>query len=368
MSLALFITILLLAASNGANDNFKGVAALYSARIARYWTCLGWASVTTLAGSLCSALLTSALLHEFTGAGLVPADVATHVQFALAVAGGAALTVAISSRLGLPISTTHALVGAMCGAGLLAAGSQMRLSTLGSTFLLPLLATPLIAIVPAWLLSWPMRRLNALIAETPECICDVEHLALASSATTQILARSSLIEGTNRDCRIHGLRRRHLRTDSRGVAEALLFLSGGAASFARGLNDTPKIAALLLPIAALDTNTAVLAVGLAMFAGGLIGASRVACTMGERITSLDPGTALSASLTTSLLVTTASFNGLPVSTTHVSVGALVGAGANGSSTVNRKTVRNIALSWVVTLPVGAVFAACLLSLLRLSCQ
>ncbi len=365
MNIALFVTILLLAASNGANDNFKGVAAMYSARIAGYWTCLGWASVTTLAGSLCSVLLARALLHEFTGAGLVPADVAAQIQFALAVAGGAALTIAISSRLGLPVSTTHALVGAMCGAGLLAVGSQVRFSSLGSTFLLPLLASPLIAIVPAWLLSWPMRRLGKLVAATPECICDTGNRVLALSATAQMRTQHTVIESTNRDCENHGLHRRRLRADSRGAAEALLFLSGGAASFARGLNDTPKIAALLLPIAALDIKTAVLAVGLAIFGGGLVGARRVAGTMGERITTLDLGTALSASLTTGMLVATASVNGLPVSTTHVSVGALVGAGANGSAGVNRKILKNIVLSWVVTLPAGAIFAAAVFFALRL---
>ena len=62
MTIALFITVLFLAASNGANDNFKGVATLYGSRTASYWTSLGWASITTLAGSLCSVFLAQSLL------------------------------------------------------------------------------------------------------------------------------------------------------------------------------------------------------------------------------------------------------------------------------------------------------------------
>ncbi|MDE3072358.1 MAG: inorganic phosphate transporter, partial [Pseudomonadota bacterium] len=58
------------------------------------------------------------------------------------------------------------------------------------------------------------------------------------------------------------------------------------------------------------------------------------------------------------------FNGLPVSTTHVSVGALAGAGASGSHGVNGRMLGTIALSWVVTLPVGAVFGAMLYGWLR----
>lgn len=149
-----------------------------------------------------------------------------------------------------------------------------------------------------------------------------------------------------------------------GGVNALLFVCGGAVSFARGLNDTPKTAALLLPIAVFDDSGAVLAVGIAMLVGGLLGARRVARMMSDRITTLDLGTALAASLTTALLVGTASVNGLPVSTTHVSVGALAGAGATGRGGIDRKVMANIAWSWVITLPVSALFGALLYLVVR----
>jgi len=358
MTIVLFITVLLLAATNGANDNFKGVATLYGSRTAGYWTSLGWASVTTLAGSLGSVYLAQALLKAFTGAGLVPADIAAQTSFAMAVAGGAGLTIALASWRGLPISTTHALVGAMSGAGLVAVGMGVHFGSLGRTFLLPLLASPLIAIIPAFLIAPLLRRLVARAEQKRiDCLC-VEQAAIVTPEGVMMRDTAVLHTGSVAECSDSGARPLARFSNSR-VVDTLHFLFAGAVGFARGLNDTPKIAALLLPIAMLDSQTAVLAVAIAMLLGGLLGARRVARTMSDKITNLDLGASLAASLTTALLVSTASFNGLPVSTTHVAVGALAGAGASGRSGVNRKVVGTIALSWVVTLPIGALFGAVL---------
>ena len=89
---------------------------------------------------------------------------------------------------------------------------------------------------------------------------------------------------------------------------------------------------------------------------GVMKAHRVAMTMSRKITGMNPGEGLAANLAMAVLVTSASFHGLPVSTTHVSVGALVGIG-----TVTRqahwKAAGQIVLSWIVTLPCGAALAA-----------
>ncbi len=70
MDILLLIAVLFVAAANGANDNFKGVATLYGSGVAGYRVSLAWACITTLGGSLCSAFLATALLQEFTGACL----------------------------------------------------------------------------------------------------------------------------------------------------------------------------------------------------------------------------------------------------------------------------------------------------------
>jgi PiT family inorganic phosphate transporter len=100
-----------------------------------------------------------------------------------------------------------------------------------------------------------------------------------------------------------------------------------------------------------------------MAVGGLLNARRVAETMSRKITRMSPGQGLTANLVTSLLVTVASRFGLPVSTTHVSVGALFGIGTvNG--TARWRTVLTILLAWGTTLPLGAALAAASYAALR----
>ena len=108
--------------------------------------------------------------------------------------------------------------------------------------------------------------------------------------------------------------------------DALHFFSAGAASFARGLNDTPKMVALLLVTNAYHLRWGLLAVAVMIAVGALLDAERVAETLGKKVTDMNPGQGFAANLATAILVTTASFHSLPVSTTHVSVGALLGIG------------------------------------------
>ena len=99
-----------------------------------------------------------------------------------------------------------------------------------------------------------------------------------------------------------------------------------------------------------------------MAVGGLLNARRVALTMSERITAMNHGQGFTANLVTAFLVLVASRWGLPVSTTHVSCGSLFGLGA-ATGQGRWSTVRAIALSWLVTLPVAACSAAILAKLL-----
>ena len=111
------------------------------------------------------------------------------------------------------------------------------------------------------------------------------------------------------------------------VLDVAHYASAGAVSFARGLNDTPKIVALLLVGDAVAPGVALGAVGVVIAMGGVVSARRVATTMAHGVTALNPGQGLTANVVTSLLVIGASTAGLPVSTTHVSCGSLFGIGA-----------------------------------------
>src|SRR5438477_5929663 len=120
----IFLAVCFLAYSNGANDNFKGVASLHGSRTCGYRTAIAWATVTTLAGSGAAIFLAQALLRKFSGQNLVPDALVASPEFVLAVALGAGGTVILAAQLGFPISTTHGLTGALLGAALVAAGSQ----------------------------------------------------------------------------------------------------------------------------------------------------------------------------------------------------------------------------------------------------
>ena len=116
----IFLAALFLAYANGANDNFKGVATLYGSNTTNYKRALIWATLTTALGSLMTLYLASELIIVFKGKGLVPENIIQMQNFPLAVGIGAALTVMLATFLNLPVSTTHALIGALAGAGWIA--------------------------------------------------------------------------------------------------------------------------------------------------------------------------------------------------------------------------------------------------------
>ena len=308
MLILLFIATCFVAFTNGANANFKGVASLYGSGTASLRTTLWWGTATTFAGAIASLFLAQGLLKAFSGKGLVPDALTQSPAFLLAVALGAALTSFLATRLSFPVSTTHALTGALIGAGLASGDHTVHLGALGKTFAQPLLLSPVLAIGVGALMHFVLKAARLL----PD----------------------------------HRTR----------TLDTLHFLSGGAASFARGLNDTPKMAALLLVAHALDIRWGFLGVAVTMAVGGLLDARNVAETLAKKVTDMNPGEGFAANIATALLVGTASFHSLPVSTTHVSVGSLVGIGI-----VTRKAkwpeVGQIVLAWLVTLPCAAALAA-----------
>jgi inorganic phosphate transporter, PiT family len=357
MLLAIILAVVFLAYANGANDNFKGVATLFGSGTARYRTALAWATTTTLAGSLFALALADKLVATFSGKGVVPDAVTTDTRFLLAVSLAAAGTVILATRVGMPVSTTHALTGGLVGAGLLAASGDVTFSALGKSFVVPLLFAPVVSIVLAmivYLLLSRARRAVGLTADTCVCIGGVVEQAQIQPDGTLALTRTGAIVTV---AEVSECRTRYAGTmagvQAGPVLDGLHFLSAGAVGFARGLNDAPKIVALIIAGQALGSYLGLAFVAIAMAVGGIISARRVAETMAMKITRLNPGQGLTANLITAFLVTTASGFGLPVSTTHVSVGSLFGIGmVNG--TARRKTIISILIAWVTTLPTGAV--------------
>ncbi len=356
----LFLATCFLAYSNGANDNFKGVATLFGSRTTNYKRALWWATITTFAGSLASVFIASGLVSTFSGKGLVPQSLADSPGFLAAVAIGAALTVMVATITGFPVSTTHSLTGALVGAGFVAAGPQVSFAVLGSSFFLPLLLSPVFAMVFGSIFYGLFRKIRIRSGITKEwCLCvGVRGEAIPSckpAAALSVKYRSAIGVAIDTEENCQEIYTGHfLGMNSQRLLDYLHFCSAGVVGFARGLNDTPKIVALLFLMKGLSLQWSMMAVAFGMATGGLLNARKVADTMSNKITKINHGQGFTANLVTSILVIFASKLGVPVSTTHVSVGSLFGIGLV-TRRLNIRTVLEILSSWFTTLPVAAIF-------------
>lgn len=361
---------LFLAYANGANDNFKGVATLFGSATTDYKRALVWGTATTFLGSIVALVLAQGLIATFSGKGLVPDSVVDLKSFSISVVLASALTVWLATKLGFPISTTHALTGSLVGAGWLASSAGVNLSKLGSNFFAPLVVSPLLAIVCAAALYPVFRSARARAGvEKETCLCvGTEVVATIGTTPAQAVSQFQKLSlpvvsvGTEATCqeRYTGTL---LGINAGGTLDFFHFVSAGIVSFARGLNDTPKIAALLLVGGTTSPTFTIVSVAVAMAVGGIFNAKRVAETMAHRVTTMNAGQGFTANLVTGAIVIFASKLGLPVSTTHVSCGALFGIGAV-TRQAHWKTIGGILMAWVTTLPVAAVLGAALFSVLK----
>ncbi len=237
------LAVLFLAYSNGANDNFKGVATLFGSGTTSYRTSLLWATITTLAGSLLALYLAHGLVDTFKGKGLVPDAVIAQPEFRLAVSFGAALTVLLATLTGLPISTTHALTGGLVGAGLMASAAEVQFASLGKSFVLPLLFSPLVALLCTVqlysLFRWTRLRCG-VTSQTCVCVGAVyEEVQPQTDGRLLLVRTGSAVEiGSTTAC-VERYQGEVLGVQARKVLDGCHFLSSGAVGFARGLNDTP---------------------------------------------------------------------------------------------------------------------------------
>jgi phosphate/sulfate permease len=306
------LLMFILAYCNGANDVSKAIATLVGSGVTNYRRAILFGSTCTVIGACLSTIIAAGLVTTFTK-GLIAGSTHLTGQFALAALLGAIAWVYLATRLALPVSTTHAITGSVVTAGAFAFGIQHVLwGSLGTKILLPLL----VSLIAAFALGIALFRV----------------LRLAFSKVN--------LNGAH-------------------------WLSSGVASFTRGLNDTPKIVALgsvlfLLDGAKVAATTPIwlfLAVALAMGIGSIIGGLRVTQTLAEKVTKMNHQEGFAANLATALLVGASSVFSLPVSTTQVSSCAIIGIGIRkGWGSVCWRTVWDMVLAWMVTLPVAGILA------------
>lgn len=351
MTAFLIVLTLSLAYANGANDVSKGIATLVGSGITDYRRALLWGTGWTIAGGVLAGLLASGMVATFSGHALL-ASAPVGASFPGAVACGAIGWLVIATLAGLPVSTTHALLGGLCGAGIAAQGvAGVLWRAVAWKVALPLAASPLFSLGLMAVL-FPLIRLGFRRVER-YCVClERQELALVvPEGAAALTATSSLTVIVGADCPPQVLSRVNL-------LDSLHWLSAGLTNLFRGLNDTPKILALGVVAAGatgLSPSSLFVLIALAMGAGSYLAGARVTDTLAAKVTRMAPGEGFAANLVTSLLVASASGLALPVSTTHVSSSAIIGLGLHNRD-VRWRMVSEMLGAWLITIPVAAGIA------------
>jgi PiT family inorganic phosphate transporter len=301
---------------NGMHDAANSIATIVSTRVLRPQWAVVWAAFFNFIAFLFFGLAVAATL----GKGIVAANVIDPAVIFGALTGAIAWNV-ITWRLGIPSSSSHALIGGLIGAALTKAGfSVIVWQGLGPT-LIAIVASPIIgaclAIVLIIVFSWVFRHWS------PFSVDRTFRLLQFVSASFY-----SLNHGGN-DAQ-----------KTMGIIAVLLFTQGH-------LGDT-----FYVPF------WVVIAAHTAMGLGTLAGGWRIVHTVGSKITRLSPMQGCAAETGAALTLMIATTLGIPVSTTQVISGAIVGVGAaRRTSAVRWGVARGIVVAWVVTIPASGSIAA-----------
>jgi inorganic phosphate transporter, PiT family len=366
MSPTLWVTIALgvfVAFANGSNDVSKGIATLAGSGVTNYRRAILWGTAWTGLGGFAGALLAGAMVDTF-GKGLLASGIVPTFAAAIATILGAATWVAFATRTGLPVSTTHAIVGSIVGVGTIAYGfSGVNWTVVGGKIALPLLLSPIVALSLTTVVLRAWKYFATPSSNIAECLCaEVEASQFSMATAPDGIVPSFLTNAPSLRLTVDSQTAcaRERPAAFRITVNDLHWLTSGTTLFARGMNDAPKMVAIVLATTAFPASNlgfrtvAFWVVTLGMVAGSWIAGKRVTTVLAEEVTPMDHRGGFVANLVTAALVGPGAALGLPMSTTHVSAGAIIAVGSQNAAGLKWKTVREIILAWVVTLPAAAL--------------
>jgi PiT family inorganic phosphate transporter len=301
---------------NGLHDAANSIATIVSTRVLKPQYAVAWASFFNFIAFLFFGLHVAQTL----GTGIIDAAIVDpRVVFGALL--GAIVWNLVTWGLGIPSSSSHALVGGLLGAGCAKAGISAvvwpGVIKTGAAIVLSPLAGFVLAIVLVFIISWIFVRSTPYAVDT--------------------------------------------------IFRSLQFVSASLYSLGHGGNDAQKtmgiIAVLLYSQGQLGGEFhvpfwVVIACQAAMGLGTLAGGWRIVKTMGARITRLTPVQGFCAETGGAITLFVATWLGIPVSTTHTITGAIVGVGAaRRVSAVRWNVASNIVIAWIITIPASAAIAA-----------
>lgn len=303
----------------------------------------------------------------------------------------------LASSKGWPVSTTHTIVGAIVGFAAVGIGIEAVKWPQVATIVMSWVVSPLLAGAISFAV---FNSIQILIINTQEpfrnarkygpfyifVVSFVIVMLTLTKGLTHVGVRMTLSQGVGVALILAAIvtavgvllirrikldpeadRKFHYASVER-VFGILMIFTAASMAFAHGSNDVANAVGPMAAVISTVQTGGVLqnsplpswillvgAVGIVVGLGTL--GYRVMRTVGKRITELTPSRGFSAEISTASTVVLASFTGLPISTTHTLVGAVLGVGfARGIAALNLRVVGNIFMSWIVTLPVGAFLA------------
>lgn len=384
----------------GANDVANAMGTSVGARALTIGQAILIAAVFEAAGSLLAGgQVTDTIRGQIIDAAMFVNTPQLLVYGMLASLLAAGTWLVIATFFGWPVSTTHSIVGAVIGFALIAIGPDTVYWHKVTDIALSWVVTPVISGVLAYLLFRSVQRLifntdmpvrNAkryipgyiflvsLVLTLVTMVKGLKHVGLHLTETDSVLIAILfsvlvMIVGAVWVRRIPEIDTAvGEKTDYNALEKIfgiLMIFTACAMAFAHGSNDVANaigpLAAVVgivkhggavmarspLPLWVLLLGAAGIVIGLATYG------YKVIATVGSEITQLTPSRGFAAQLATASTVVIASGAGLPISTTQTLVGGVLGVGiARGIGALNLSVVRNIFMSWIITLPAGAVFS------------
>ncbi|MFQ6035897.1 MAG: inorganic phosphate transporter [Sedimentisphaerales bacterium] len=402
------ITAAYMAWNIGANDVANSMAdAVGSKALTVFWA-------VVLAGicNFCGAVLVGSHVTDTVRKGII--DTQAFADDPRMLAHGmvcamlaAALWLNLASYLGMPVSTTHSIVGAIVGFGILQAGSGhiywAKLGQIVASWFISPLAGGIMAFIIFKLISRHILSVEkpvlAACKGVPVCVfftftililaiiykglknihlnLEGPHAVVLSAAGGLIAAGISALL-MRRNCGCNGqLPYEQQLAQVEKIFAVQVIITSCTVAFAHGANDVANAIGPLAAVAEIVKHNSVpgevpvniwflvlgglgIAIGLAMFG------YRVMRLVGTKVTEITPSRGVAADLSGMITVLACSKMGLPISTTHTLVGAIVGVGlARGITAVDRRVVGSIFTSWLATIPIAAVLTILLFLMGRL---